>query len=161
MLAEAVEIIRALHTGDLITYRGDHFDVDSARIWDVPDIPVELAVAVAGDRAIEHFAPLADHLVAVEPDAGLIESWNAVDGRAADRAQRRQGHRAGPDLLGPGREDRGDAGARAVPLVRGRVERERRPADPAGFAAASQYVRPEDVAESIPCGPTWTGSSTP
>jgi hypothetical protein len=23
----------------------------------------------------------------------------------------------------------------------------------AGFAAASKYVRPEDVAESIPCGP--------
>ena len=24
---------------------------------------------------------------------------------------------------------------------------------PAGFAAASQFVRPEDVADSIPCGP--------
>ena len=57
MLAEAVEIIRALHTGDLITYRGDHFDVDSARIWDLPDIPVELAMAVEGDRAIEAASP--------------------------------------------------------------------------------------------------------
>ena len=24
---------------------------------------------------------------------------------------------------------------------------------PAGFAAASQFVRPEDVADAIPCGP--------
>lgn len=24
---------------------------------------------------------------------------------------------------------------------------------PAGFAAASQFVKPEDVAENIPCGP--------
>src|SRR6187549_3363319 len=34
-LAEALEIIRALHTGDLVTYDGDYFRVDSARIWDV------------------------------------------------------------------------------------------------------------------------------
>ena len=34
MLTEAVEIIRQLHTGELVTFRGDHFDVDSARIWD-------------------------------------------------------------------------------------------------------------------------------
>ena len=27
----------------------------------------------------------------------------------------------------------------------------------AGFAAATQYVRPEDVAESIPCGPDLDG----
>src|SRR6476619_986155 len=42
MLAEAVEIIRRLHTGDLVTYRGEHFDVDSARIWDMPEQPVEI-----------------------------------------------------------------------------------------------------------------------
>ena len=65
--------------------------------------PVELAVAVAGDRAIEHFAPLADHLIAVEPDAGLIDVLERRRRGAADRAQRRQGDRADPDLLGPGR----------------------------------------------------------
>ena len=44
-------------TGDLVTYRGDHFDVDSARIWDLPEIPVELAMAVEGDRAIGRLRP--------------------------------------------------------------------------------------------------------
>src|SRR3954466_12387799 len=33
MLAEAVEIIRQLWTGGTVTYRGKHFDVESARIW--------------------------------------------------------------------------------------------------------------------------------
>jgi G6PDH family F420-dependent oxidoreductase len=153
MLAEAVEIIRALHTGDLITYRGDHFDVDSARIWDLPDIPVELAVAVAGDRAIEHFAPLADHLVAVEPDAGLIESWNAVDGARRIGPSGAKAIGQIPICWDP---DEKTAVTRAREQFRWFAGGWKVNADlptPAGFAAASQYVRPEDVAESIPCGP--------
>ena len=153
MLAEAVEIIRALHTGDLITYRGDHFDVDSARIWDLPDIPVELAVAVAGDRAIEHFAPLADHLVAVEPDAGLIESWNAVDGARRIGSSGAKAIGQIPICWDP---DEKTAVTRAHEQFRWFAGGWKVNADlptPAGFAAASQYVRPEDVAESIPCGP--------
>src|SRR3954449_2991941 len=37
MLREAVDIIRSLHTGELVDYRGEYFQVDSARIWDVPE----------------------------------------------------------------------------------------------------------------------------
>ena len=52
MLREAIEIIRELHTGELVDHRGEYFQVDSARIWDVPEQPVEIGVAVGGDRAI-------------------------------------------------------------------------------------------------------------
>ena len=34
MLAEAITLIRELHTGELVTWEGDYFRVDSARIWD-------------------------------------------------------------------------------------------------------------------------------
>src|SRR6201991_1064165 len=37
MLAEAIKIIRELLSGDLIDFRSEYFEVDSARIWDVPD----------------------------------------------------------------------------------------------------------------------------
>ena len=37
MLGEAVEIIRALWAGGAVTYRGRHFDVESAKAWDLPD----------------------------------------------------------------------------------------------------------------------------
>src|SRR5690242_16322903 len=89
MLAEAVEIIRALHTGELVDHRGEFFQVDSARIWDLPDEGVEIALAVAGDRAIEALAPLGDHLIGVEPEASLVDGWNAVDGapRIGERAR--------------------------------------------------------------------------
>ena len=36
----------------------------------------------SGERSVDRFAPLADDLVAVEPEAELIEQWNAVDGVA-------------------------------------------------------------------------------
>ena len=80
MLAEAIEVIRALHTGELVDHRGDFFQVDSARNWDLPEEGVDIGVAVGGKLAIERFAQLADHLVATEPEADLIESWNGVDG---------------------------------------------------------------------------------
>lgn len=152
MLEEAVEIIRALFGGDLVTYRGEHFAVDSARLWDLPDEQVRIAVALSGERSLERFAPLADDLVAVEPDAELVAGWNAVDG-----------------------VERIGAGARAIgqlpicwdPDEKAAVERAHEQfrwfgggwdvnADlptTAGFSAASQYVTRDDVAGSIPCGP--------
>ena len=128
MLREAVEIIRALHTGELVDHRGEYFQVDSARIWDLPDEGVEIGLAVAGDRAIEAFAPLGDHLIGVEPERPSSRTGTPSTARA-DR-QRRPGDRPDPDLLGPRRGRRGEAGARAVPLVRRRLAGERRPADP-------------------------------
>ena len=61
MLVEAATLIRELHTGDLTTWEGDYFRVDSARIWDAPDGGVPLAIAVSGPKSIDRFAPLADH----------------------------------------------------------------------------------------------------
>src|SRR6476620_832232 len=62
MLAEAVGIIRELHTGELVDHAGEFFEVDSARIWDLPDDGVPLAVAVSGEASISTLAPMADHL---------------------------------------------------------------------------------------------------
>ena len=147
MLQEAIHLIRALHTGDLVTWEGDYFRVDSARIWDVPDQGVPIAVAVSGDSSIDKFSDRADHLIAVQPAAELIEQWD--DAHAGD--SRKIGQMAicwDPDekaaLERAHDQFRWFGGGWAVN------------ADlptPAGFEAASQFVRPEDVAETIPCGP--------
>ena len=152
MLEEAVEIIRALHSGSLVDHRGEFFQVDSARIWDLPDEGVEIAVAVAGDRGIATFAPLADHLVAVEPKSELIDSWNGVSGapRIGDTA------RAIGQIPIRWDPDEDAAVARAHEQFRwfgGGWSVNADLPTPAGFAAATTYVRPEDVADSIPCGP--------
>jgi G6PDH family F420-dependent oxidoreductase len=152
MLREAVEIIRELSTGELTDYRGDYFEVDSARLWDVPDDGLQLGLAVAGDRAIESFAALGDHLIGVEPDAGLIEKWNAVDGAP----QIGSGARAIgqiPICWDPDEETAVKKAHEQFRWFGGGWQVNADLPTPAGFAGATQFVRPEDVAESIPCGP--------
>src|SRR3954447_16056178 len=62
MLEEAVEIIRALLTGDRVNYAGQYFQIDSARLWDLPAEPIEIGAAVSGPDSIARFAGLVDHL---------------------------------------------------------------------------------------------------
>jgi G6PDH family F420-dependent oxidoreductase len=152
MLAEAVEVIRRLHTGDLVDHHGEFFDVDSARIWDLPDQGVPIGVAVSGEASIEQFAPLADHLIGVEPDSSIVETWNSVDGAPRVGAQARAIGQI-PICWDP---DEKAAVERAHDQFRWFAGGWSVNADlptTAGFAAATQFVRPEDVAESIPCGP--------
>ena len=51
MLTEAVEIIQALFDGGDVNHRGKHFDVESARLFDVPDVPPPIGIAVSGAQS--------------------------------------------------------------------------------------------------------------
>ena len=153
MLAEAIEVIRALHTGELVDHRGEFFQVDSARIWDLPEQGVDIGVAVAGDRAIERFAPLADHLVAVEPKAELVDGLEraptARRASAATPGPSARSRSAGTPTRRPRSRGRTSSSAGSAAAGRSTPTCRRRPASP----ARRQFVRPEDVADSIPCGP--------
>jgi G6PDH family F420-dependent oxidoreductase len=155
MLAEAIEVIRKLHEGDLVTHRGEFFDVDTARVWDLPEHGVPIATAVSGEAGIERFAPLSDHLIAVEPDGSLIETWNAVDG-APLIGDSSDGARAIGQIPICWDPDEDTAKKRAHDQFRwfggGWAVNADLPT-PAGFTGATQFVTPDDVAESIPCGP--------
>jgi G6PDH family F420-dependent oxidoreductase len=152
MLREAVQIIRELFTGEMVDWKGDYFEVDSARLWDVPEVPVAIAAAVSGERSVQTFSPLVDHLIAVEPDKDLVDGWHAA--------------RKGTGLPGDSRvvgqipicwdTDEATAVARAHDQFRWFAGGWSVNADlptTAGFAGATQFVREEDVASSIPCGP--------
>jgi len=148
MLDEAVQIIRALLEGGHVNFNGDHFRVDSAKLWDLPEERVQIGVAVSGDQSVKRFAPMADHLVAVEPDADLVHSWDEARG---DTESRKIGQI--PICWDPDRET---AVTRAHSLFRwfgGGWKVNAELPGPSGFDGATQFVRPEDVAESIPCGP--------
>jgi G6PDH family F420-dependent oxidoreductase len=150
MLEEAVQIIRELHTGELVTYDGAYFRVDSARIWDLPEEGVPIGLAVSGEKSIERFAPLGDHLIAVEPDAELVKGWAAASGSGA--ASRSIGQL--PICWHPtSKEAAIEQAHEQFRWFGGGWGVNADLPTPAGFAAASQFVRPEDVAGSIACGP--------
>jgi G6PDH family F420-dependent oxidoreductase len=152
MLREAIDIIRSLFSGDLVDWRGDYFQVDSARLWDLPDVPVDIGVAVGGKKGIDRFGLVADHLIAVEPDSELVDAWHSAR-KTKDVAHGGRVVGQIPICWDP---DKDAAVQRAHDQFRWFGGGWKVNADlptPAGFAGATQYVRPEDVAESIPCGP--------
>ena len=152
MLEEAIEIIRALFGGDLVTFRGEHFAVDAARLWDLPDEQVRIAVAVSGDQSVERFAPLADDLIAVEPRADLVSSWNGLDGvRPIGDGARAIGQL--PICWDPDEKAAVERAHEQFRWFGGGWQVNADLPTTSGFAGASQFVTPDDVAESIPCGP--------
>ena len=153
MLVEAMEIISYLFSGDLVTYDGEHFRVDSARLWDLPAEEVRIAAAISGDKSARAYAPLADDLVAVEPDPDLIRAWNAADDSTPIGTGGTRAIGQIPICWDP---DEDTAIQRAHQQFRWFAGGWGVNADlptTAGFAAATQFVRPEDVADNIPCGP--------
>jgi G6PDH family F420-dependent oxidoreductase len=146
MLVEAVEIIRGLFTGDYVNHRGTHFQVDSARLWDVPDQAPPIGIAVSGEQSCRIAGELADLVIAVEPDRSLLDTFDRHGGRGKPRVGQI------PVSYDPDREA---AVARAHDQFRwfgGGWKVNAELPGPAAFAAASQFVRPEDVASAIPCG---------
>jgi G6PDH family F420-dependent oxidoreductase len=45
MLDEAVQIIRRLWSGEYVSFEGRHFQMGSAKVWDLPDQPFRLGAA--------------------------------------------------------------------------------------------------------------------
>ena len=148
MFGEALDIIGALLDGGYVSYKGEHFRVDSAKIWDLPEQRVPIGVAVSGSQSIESFAGKADHLIAVEPKADLVQEWDQATG---GRSSRKVGQI--PVCWGP---DKDAAIATAHDQFRwfaGGWKVNAELPGTAGFAGATQFVTPDDVAENIPCGP--------
>ena len=147
MLAEAIDVINALFDGGYVDHAGSHFRVDSAKLWDVPDRRVEIATAVSGDQSVQLFAPVSDHLVAVEPQADLVRNWRA----AGPRGNRAIGQM--PVCWGPSVEEAASTAHEQFRWFGGGWKVNAELPGPAGFAGATWFVRPDDVADAIPCGP--------
>lgn len=147
MLGEAVEIIGELFTGGYVNRSGKHFRVDSAKLWDCPDGGVPIAVAVSGAQSVEAFAPVADAMIAVEPLPELVGTFDAAAGTVLPKIGQQ------PICWGRNRDS---AVARAHDQFRwfaGGWKVNAELPGTAAFAAATQFVKPDDVAASIPCGP--------
>jgi G6PDH family F420-dependent oxidoreductase len=147
MFEEAVQIIRPLLDGETLTYSGNHFDVPDAYVWDRPDPPVQMAMAASGPSSCRLAGEYADGLIAVQPDPRLPRLFD----RAGGAGKPRYGQVAicyGPD------EDE----CRKIAHDQFRwfgfpwkVNAEL--PGPESFADASQFVRQDDVAQGISCGP--------
>jgi G6PDH family F420-dependent oxidoreductase len=148
MLEEAVEIIRMLWEGDYVTYHGMHFSVDTAKLFDLPAKLPEIGIAVSGPKSVSLAGGLADFLIATEPDKALIDQWREAGG-TGDRIVGQL-----PVCWGTDR----DACIKLAHEqfrwgVGGGWGIQADLPNPSNFDRATQRVKPEEVAEEVPCGP--------
>ncbi|MEU6242694.1 LLM class F420-dependent oxidoreductase [Streptomyces sp. NPDC047024] len=146
MLEEAVEIIHALFEGGHVTYHGTYFDVESARLWDLPEKTPPIGIAVSGEQSCTLAGHLADLVVATEPKKELLDAFDRHGGAGKPRVGQL------PVSYGPDREaaiDRAHDQFRWFGL--GWKVNSELP-HPDSFASATRFVTREDVAGSIPCG---------
>jgi coenzyme F420-dependent glucose-6-phosphate dehydrogenase len=147
MLEEAIEVIRELWEGGNVEHFGPHFTVDNARLYSVPTAAPAIVVAAMSKEAAELAGRLGDGMIAVSPEAELVETFAEAGGEgkpvygqidvcvAEDEAEaRRIAHAqwAAPAALPPRL------------LAKLRV--------PADFEALAGLVTEEQVAEKIVCG---------
>lgn len=81
MLEEAVGVMRALWTGKLTSHRGEHFTVENARLYDVPDQPPPVLVAGSGPRSIALAGRVGDGYIGLAPNRDQIEAFEETGGR--------------------------------------------------------------------------------
>jgi G6PDH family F420-dependent oxidoreductase len=146
MLAEAVELIRALWTGDDVTHRGDHYTVEHARIYTTPDGSIPVLVSAFGPKTVDVTAQIGDGWVTTGPDADLLARYRAAGG-------------SGP-ALGAVKvcwgEDESDARKLAYELwptsgIPGQLHQDL--PTPTHFEQAASMVTEEAANEGTPCGP--------
>lgn len=147
MLAEALHIIRHLFAGGYVDFVGQHYRVDSAKLWDVGDEPPRIGLAVSGAQSASLAGELADAMIAVEPEAELGEMFDRAGGAGKPRIGQV------PICWDPSRDKAIERAHDQFRWFGGGWKVNAELPGTAGFAGASQFVRPEDVAESIPCGP--------
>ncbi len=146
MLAEAIEVIRLLWQGGQQTHRGKHYTVEDACIYTLPEIlpPIVVAAAKPGAAAL---AAENDGFIGVSPEAELVQRFDAAGG-------------AGKPRYGQVTICWGDDAERAKQTayevwpnagVKGELSQEL--PNPEHFEQAAQMVTPDDVADSVVCGP--------
>jgi G6PDH family F420-dependent oxidoreductase len=147
MLGEAIDIFRTLWGGGVHSWKGAHFEIDHAQLYDLPSAPIAVVVGVSGPHSVALAADKADGIMATEPKAELVKGFKAraagpgpcySEVALAYAPSEEEGRKLAYDRF------RFSALGWAVNSELPSVQ---------GFEAASRFMTPADLAESIPAGP--------
>ena len=146
MLEEAVEVIRLLWSGELVSFEGDHYRVNDARLYTLPDELPEIVVAAGGPQAAKVAARVGDGLVSTAPDPEVVSAYREEGGAGVAYgmltvcwAESEAEARSTALEWWPNGALRGTLG-QELPL-------------PSHFEQAAAMVDESSIAEAIVCGP--------
>jgi len=147
MLEEAIDAMRKLLDGGEKSIHGKFFEIVDARIYSLPDEPVPIYIAAAGEQAGKLAGRIGDGVICSEASAETVTAFAAAGGAGKPRLGQvtvcwarteEEGLRTAHEIWPNG----GLSGRFKMELPR-----------PAHFEEAARTVRPEDVAKEIICGP--------
>jgi G6PDH family F420-dependent oxidoreductase len=148
MLAEATDVIAALFDGGgRVNFRGRHFQVESAQLWDLPEERVPIGIAVSGPDSCRLAGAKADAMIAVAPEPELGEMFDRAGGKGKPRVGQ---------IAVAYDQDREAAVRRAHEQFRWFGLGWKVNADlpnPDAFEGATQFVIEQQVSEQLACGP--------
>jgi G6PDH family F420-dependent oxidoreductase len=146
MLEEAVALMREMWKGGNVSHRGEHYVVDAARLYEIPDQPIPVIISGFGPKAVDLASRIGDGFVTVQPDGDSVELYRkgGGDGPAVGAVKMcwAASKQEGVELAHQRWRNDGLPGelAQTLPM-------------PAHFDQASQLVTPDMIGESIACGP--------
>jgi TAT-translocated FGD2 family F420-dependent dehydrogenase len=62
-LEEAVSIIRQLWSGTMVNHQGQYYQVNNAKLYDVPPMPIPIYIAAGGEKSMEMAGRIGDGLI--------------------------------------------------------------------------------------------------
>jgi G6PDH family F420-dependent oxidoreductase len=80
MLDEAVDVLRALFGGDWETFRGKHYTVEQARLYDAPAEPPPIVIAAKAENAAKLAAAKGDGTMNTSPDGDIVTVYKQAGG---------------------------------------------------------------------------------
>jgi F420-dependent oxidoreductase, G6PDH family len=147
MLIESMEVMRGLWEGELFSYRGEHYLVENARLYTLPQQPPRIMVAAGGPESAEVAGKFGEGLIVTGPHAETLDAFRGAGGMkkpiygqvtvcwaASEPAGKKTLHKIWPSAGVPG-----DL-SQELPL-------------PEHFEQASSLVTADALAEKIPVGP--------
>ena len=147
MLEEAIEVIRLLWHGGYQTYRGDFYDVEQARLYTLPEEPPAIAVAAAKANAAELAGKLGDAFITTSPGDELVGEFRSAGGDGKPVYGQVTGCWAASE------EDGAKVACEVWPNAALGGDLGQELALPLHYEQATEDVTPEQIAETIPCGP--------
>ena len=81
MLEESVDVMRRLWTGENVSHHGEHYTVENAKLFTLPEEPPDVYVSGTGPKSARKAGEFGDGLVSTAPVADLVDGFQeAGDG---------------------------------------------------------------------------------
>jgi G6PDH family F420-dependent oxidoreductase len=147
MMEEAIDLMRTLWQGGLQSYDGLYYRVVDARLYTLPESPIQVYIAASGKMAAELAGSIGDGLINTKSDSEIVKAFESTGGTGKPKigqfaccwAENGDEAKETAYRIWPNAGIAGEL-SQELPL-------------PRHFEQAAEMVTPDQIAEAIPLGP--------